>query len=278
MRVLVEPNVLAEIPHTETYTETESHLLGRVVDFVITLGGDGTLLHVSSLFKEDVPPVISFHLGTLGFLMPFNVEDYQEALSNVIKGEFLCTNRMRLVCDIYHKQQIGTNQPSKSFQVLNEVTIHRGSNPHSTVINCTVNGHMLTDIIGDGLIVATATGSTAYSLSCGGPMVHPCINCILITPIAPSSLSSKPALLPDDSILMLNISQKGKSFATTFDGTKTIKMEQGEHILIRKSLYPLLTINKTNETTDWVHGNGKLKEMSERSSFWNQNVHTTSAN
>ncbi|GAM26457.1 hypothetical protein SAMD00019534_096310, partial [Acytostelium subglobosum LB1] len=206
LRVLVEPNVLAtvESSHIESYSDEERHMLGKVVDFVITLGGDGTLLHVSSLFREDVPPIISFHLGTLGFLMPFNVEDYQDAISNVIKGEFLCTNRMRLTCDIYQKQQLGTDQPSKSFQVMNEVTIHRGSNPHSVVINCTINGHMLTDIVGDGLIVATATGSTAYSLSCGGPMVHPCINCILITPIAPSSLTSKPSLLPDDSVLKLN--------------------------------------------------------------------------
>ncbi|KAK5574998.1 hypothetical protein RB653_010253 [Dictyostelium firmibasis] len=323
MRVLVEPNVT--IPseaqsYLETYSEEESHLLGKVVDFVVTLGGDGTLLHVSSLFKQDVPPIISFHMGTLGFLMPFSVENYQESITNVIKGEFLCTNRMRLICDIYSKQQplhpilspnipqltpfdtsIYTNNNNnnnniisnnnnnnnnndemkliKSFQVLNEVTLHRGSNPHLTTINCTINGHNLSDIVGDGLIVATATGSTAYSMSCGGPMVHPCINCILLTPICPSSFSSKPALLPDDSILrLMMISQKGRSISATFDGTRSIKIEQGDYMVIRKSQYPLLTINKTNETTDWVHGNGKLIEMSEKSSIWNQNVYTTSAN
>ncbi|KAM9971576.1 hypothetical protein ACTFIW_011558 [Dictyostelium discoideum] len=313
MRVLVEPNVT--IPseaqsYLETYSEEESHLLGKVVDFVVTLGGDGTLLHVSSLFKQDVPPIIAFHLGTLGFLMPFSIENYQESITNVIKGEFLCTNRMRLICDIYSKHPIlSPNIPQltpidisnnnnnninnnnnlnnnneemkliKSFQVLNEVTLHRGSNPHVTTINCTINGDNLSDIVGDGLIVATATGSTAYSMSCGGPMVHPCINCILLTPICPSSFSSKPALLPDDSILkLMMISQKGRSISATFDGTRSIKIEQSDYIIIRKSKYPLLTINKTNETTDWVHGNGKLIETSEKSSIWNQNVYTTSAN
>ncbi|EGC34248.1 hypothetical protein DICPUDRAFT_18795, partial [Dictyostelium purpureum] len=280
LRVLVEPNVIISSESTsllETYSEEESHLLGKVVDFVVTLGGDGTLLHVSSLFKHEVPPIISFHLGTLGFLMPFNIEDYQESISNVINGGFLCTNRMRLICDIYSKQPITSSHPpttpttnivspsisigevhstqpivKKSFQVLNEVTLHRGSNPHLTTINCTINGHTLSDIVGDGLIVATATGSTAYSLSCGGPMVHPCINCILLTPICPSSFSSKPALLPDDSVLKLNmISQKGRSISATFDGTRSVKIEQGDYLVIRKSLHPLLTINKTNETTDW---------------------------
>eukprot|EP01132_Coremiostelium_polycephalum_P010930 gene10930-13387_t len=274
LRVLVEPTVSLNdnSNNLETYSEEESHLLGKVVDFVITLGGD----------------------GTLGFLMPFNVEDYQESISNVIKGEFLCTNRMRLLVDVYNhhhhhhhhnqqqqqqQQQQQKQQQYKTYQVLNEVTLHRGSNPHSTTINCTINGHMLADIIGDGLIVATATGSTAYSLSCGGPMVHPCINCILITPIAPSSLSSKPSLLPDDSVLKLNISKKGRStFSITLDGTRSVKMDHGDYIIIRKSPHPLLTINKTNETTDWVHGNGKLIEMSEKSSNWNQSIHTTSAN
>ncbi|KYQ91192.1 NAD+ kinase family protein [Tieghemostelium lacteum] len=285
LRVLVEPNVYSSLHGTSvgTYTEEDSHNLGKVVDFVITLGGDGTLLHVSSLFKEEVPPIISFHLGTLGFLMPFKVEDYQDAIKNIMSGEFLCTNRMRLICDIHHQKSVNNNSQnsssSSSFQVLNEVTLHRGSNPHSTTINCIINGHVLSDIVGDGLIVATATGSTAYSLSCGGPLVHPCINCILITPIAPSSYSSKPSLLPDDSILTLNISQsKGKSISATFDGTKSIKVEQGDYLVIKKSLYPLLTINKTNETTDWVHGNGKLIEMSDKSSIWNQSIYTTSAN
>ncbi|GAM26456.1 hypothetical protein SAMD00019534_096320, partial [Acytostelium subglobosum LB1] len=74
------------------------------------------------------------------------------------------------------------------------------------------------------------------------------------------------------------ISQKGKSFTTTFDGTRSIKMEHGEHIIIRKSFYPLLTINRHNETTDWVHGNGKLIEMSGNYTFWNQSTHSTSAN
>ncbi|KAF2078113.1 hypothetical protein CYY_000584 [Polysphondylium violaceum] len=299
MKVLVEPNAIngTDPSCVETYSEVDGHLLGKVVDFVITLGGDGTLLHVSSLFKEEVPPVISFHMGTLGFLMPFSIDEFKESLSNVIKGDFLCTNRMRLTCDVVSEQPklINNNNSNnnnnhsnidqsqqlitKTFQVLNEVTLHRGSNPHLTTIKCTVNGHNLSDFIGDGLIIATATGSTAYSLSCGGPMVHPCINCILLTPIASSSFSSKPALLPDDSVLKLNmISQKGRTISATFDGTRSVKIEQGDYLVIRKSTHPFLTINKINETTDWVHGNGKLVEMSEKSSIWNQSVYTTSAN
>jgi len=184
----------------------------RAVDFVVTLGGDGTILHVSSLFNHCVPPIISFSMGTLGFLLPFHIKDYQTALNDVIRGDVSLLLRMRLACSVWAKNGTRIKRTSGleigDMQAMNEVNLHRGRYPHLTNIECFVDGQYLTNAVADGLIVATPTGSTAYSLSAGGPIIHPSVQNILLTPICPRSLSFRTIILPPTSKIQMRVSNE----------------------------------------------------------------------
>lgn len=289
MRVLVEPQAISNSPFVQTYSETEKAHLNRVVDFVITLGGDGSLLHVSSLFanippeEPPPPPILSFHLGTLGVLMPFEIGEYKEAITSMIQGGFSCTPRMRLYGEIFRHDFVSTTTHHVvGSEVLNEITIHRSTHPLATTIQCTVNGHALATVVGDGLIVATSTGSTAYSLWCGGPMVHPGVSGMLLTPISPRGIA-RPALLPEgihptmrcvspctlDAVVRLGIAPTGRATASvSFDGNPAIHIDRGDIVRIRRASHPLYTVARISPTADWVQGNHKLIDQAEVASAW----------
>jgi NAD kinase len=262
--VLVEPEAAADSQYVHTYDESEKSQLNNTVDLIITLGGDGTLLHAASLFSQipstslPPPPVLSFHLGTLGVLMPFDIEDYCEVITQVLKGGFLCTPRLRLIADIFRLQG-GTATRVEGHEILNEITLHRTEHPLATTIHCTVNGHSLATVVGDGLIVATATGSTAYSMWCGGPMIHPALGGMLLTPISPRGIA-RPALLPENAVLRLSVAPTGRATASvSFDGSAAMHLGHGDAVRVRKSPHPLYTVARTSTTADWVKGNYKLQ-------------------
>ncbi|XP_043702949.1 NAD kinase 2, chloroplastic-like isoform X2 [Telopea speciosissima] len=179
MNVLVEPDIhdiFSRIPgfgFVQTFYIQDTSGLHERVDFVACLGGDGVILHASNLFRDAVPPVVSFNLGSLGFLTSHNFEDYRQDLRQVIHGNntldgVYITLRLRLRCEIFRN---GKAMPGKVFDVLNEVVVDRGSNPYLSKIECYEHGRHITKVQGDGVIVATPTGSTAYSTAAGGSMV-----------------------------------------------------------------------------------------------------------
>ncbi|ORX42136.1 hypothetical protein BCR36DRAFT_166608 [Piromyces finnis] len=200
----VADNLIKTIPFIHVLQDKKEY--PKIVDFVITLGGDGTILHTSSLFPKEVPPIISFSLGTLGFLLPYNIKHYKEGISNVIKGNTKLLLRMRIAVSIHDKNNeiIKLNEINQ-IHAMNEVSLHRGRNPSLTSLKCYVDDEFFTNSVADGLIVATPTGSTAYSLSAGGPIVHPSVQSLLLTPICPRSLSFRPALLPPYSTIHLSV-------------------------------------------------------------------------
>ncbi|OMP05429.1 putative Inorganic polyphosphate/ATP-NAD kinase [Corchorus olitorius] len=221
MNVLVEPDVhdiFARIPgfgFVQTFYSQDTSDLHERVDFVACLGGDGVILHASNLFRDAVPPVVSFNLGSLGFLTSHTFEDYRQDLRQVIHGNntaegVYITLRMRLRCEIFRN---GKAVPGKVFDVLNEVVVDRGSNPYLSKIECYEHDRLITKVQGDGVIVATPTGSTAYSTAAGGSMVHPNVPCMLFTPICPHSLSFRPVILPDSARLELKIPDDARSNA-----------------------------------------------------------------
>lgn len=207
-------NLAASCPELVSASPEEKELLAKKIDFVVTLGGDGSILHVSSLFDRGaVPPVLSFSMGTLGFLLPYDVRGYKKALEDMVRGDVSLLLRMRLrqtshrkggesFCQVEEKEEGGC----ADVHLMNEVTLHRGREPHMTKIDAYVDGQHLTQAISDGLIIATPTGSTAYSLSAGGPIVHPSVQSLVLTPICPRSLSFRTVLLPSDSVIQLKVS------------------------------------------------------------------------
>ncbi|EGV59980.1 ATP-NAD kinase [Yamadazyma tenuis ATCC 10573] len=206
-------------------------------DVLMTIGGDGTILRAVSQFSNfNVPPILSFSMGTLGFLLPFDVGSYRARVDELFANRLRVLQRSRLECHV-----IGTH-PSEArvnmVHAMNEITLHRGSNPNLISLDVYVDGECLTSTTADGIIVSTPTGSTAYSLSSGGSIVHPSIRGLLLTPICPRSLSFRPLILPSTSDIMIRLSQKSRNVSVklTIDGIELSDMRHGDEIHIRKQL------------------------------------------
>ncbi|XP_056651995.1 NAD kinase isoform X2 [Monodelphis domestica] len=192
--------------------------ISNQIDFIICLGGDGTLLYASSLFQGSVPPVMAFHLGSLGFLTPFNFENFQSQVTQVIEGNAAIVLRSRLKVKVVKELRekkgpvlqngidengvlapgLDKDSPKHmvNYQVLNEVVIDRGPSSYLSNVDVYLDGHLITTVQGDGVIVSTPTGSTAYAAAAGASMIHPNVPAIMITPICPHSLSFRPIVVP----------------------------------------------------------------------------------
>lgn len=217
VNVIVQPDVAEEIsddfksplngdpnrPHV-LYTGTPENIVSRT-DLLVTLGGDGTILHGVSMFGNgQVPPVLAFSLGTLGFLLPFDFREYKEVFQKVKSSRAKCLHRTRLECAVIRN---GTDNPVV-LHAMNDIFLHRGNSPHLANLDIFIDGNYLTRTIADGVALATPTGSTAYSLSAGGSIVSPLVPSILLTPICPRSLSFRPLILPHSSHIIIKVSSK----------------------------------------------------------------------
>lgn len=249
-----EGNLASTYPELISAEPQDKEALAQKTDFVITLGGDGSILHVSSLFDRGaVPPVLSFSMGTLGFLLPYDVKGFKSAIEDMVNGNVSLLLRMRLrqtshrkdgsaFCQIRDQRDQGG---CYDVHLMNEVTLHRGREPHMTKIDAYVDGQHLTQAISDGLIIATPTGSTAYSLSAGGPIVHPSVQSLVLTPICPRSLSFRTVLLPSDSVIQLKISDDSRSPAElTVDGRISKFLQPGEYLQVSMSPYPIPCVSR----------------------------------
>jgi NADH kinase len=218
------------------------------IDLVVTLGGDGTILHASSLFSVGaVPPVLSFSMGTLGFLLPFHIDDFSKALASVFQGKATILNRMRLACTFYDKDSEKMGKDTDDWQVMNEIALHRGASPHLNTIDIFVDGQHLTEAVSDGFIVSTPTGSTAYSLSAGGPIVHPSLSALVLTPICPRSLSFRPLVFPSSSSITLRIGDRSRASAgVSMDGRVSHVLNPGESVTVQASPFPVPCINRSS--------------------------------
>ncbi|KAF1851171.1 NADH kinase-like protein POS5 [Cucurbitaria berberidis CBS 394.84] len=258
--------------------------LSDKTDLVCTLGGDGTLLRASSLFSQaaNVPPVLSFAMGTIGFLGEFKFREYKRAFREVymsgapdtystlsdslggnpprlptspedpldkplsyadIRGKAMGSNRTarillrnRLKVGVFGPdgKRIGGVEGEGDTYALNEVTLHRGSSPHLKIIDVYINNRFLTEAVADGMIISSPTGSTAYSLSSGGSIVHPLVPSLLVTPICPRSLSFRPLVLPAETPITLRLGKKnrGREVEVSIDG-KTITEKLGTGMEVR---------------------------------------------
>lgn len=209
-------------------------------DFVITLGGDGTVLYASWLFQRVVPPVLSFALGSLGFLTKFDFSNYEDTLSQAIKDGVTISLRLRFEGTVMrsHKRHddaehrdiveelIGeeaddrnTHKPDSTFEILNDIVVDRGPNPTMSTIELFGDEEHLTTVQADGICVATPTGSTAYNLAAGGSLCHPENPVILVTAICAHTLSFRPIILPDTIVLRLGVPYDARSNSwASFDG------------------------------------------------------------
>ncbi|EFJ43854.1 hypothetical protein VOLCADRAFT_118925, partial [Volvox carteri f. nagariensis] len=294
LRVVVEPHVYDEFlrgrpgyPYVYTFTASDKDRLAEYVDFVVCIGGDGVILHSSCLFKHSIPPLIAFNMGSMGFLTNHDFPNFRRDLMDVIYGGqkldsctllsldsvnsmdepgnslgVMVTLRMRLVCEIWRK---GGSGPEQSVEVLNEMVIDRGSSAFLTNIECYEKGRFIARVQADGIMLATPTGSTAYSVAAGGSMVHPNVPAILLTPVCPHSLSFRPIILPDYAELELRIPDNARCTAwVCFDGRSRQELGRGDSVKVRMSENPVPTINRTDLTSDWFDSLERCFRWSDR--------------
>ncbi|XP_010889785.2 NAD kinase b isoform X2 [Esox lucius] len=319
------------------------------IDLIICLGGDGTLLYASSLFQGSVPPVMAFHLGSLGFLTPFKFESYKTEVAKVFEGNAAITLRSRLkvkvvkdllqrtglpgqqqylglegpgcvdqdlegpgcvdqdlegpgcvdhglggpgcvdhglegpgcldqglegpgCVDLDHPDSHPEAQPDSEhnglpphdhtntepgkvtlqMQVLNEVVVDRGPSSYLSNVDLYLDGRLITSVQGDGVIVSTPTGSTAYAAAAGASMIHPNVPAIMVTPICPHSLSFRPIVVPAGVELMITLSPDARNTCwVSFDGRKRQEIRHGDCIKITTSCYPLPSICCHDLVYDW---------------------------
>ncbi|KAJ8916840.1 hypothetical protein NQ315_005847 [Exocentrus adspersus] len=240
-----------------TFKDGKDDLTDKI-DFIICLGGDGTLLYASQLFQQSVPPVMAFHLGSLGFLTPFQFDNFQEQVNNVLEGHAALTLRSRLRCIIMKKSDetdVGDKKLPKiqtNLLVLNEVVVDRGPSPYLSNIDLFLDGKHITSVQGDGLIVSTPTGSTAYAVAAGASMIHPSVPAIMVTPICPHSLSFRPIVVPAGVELKIAPSADARSSTfICFDGRYQQELHPGESLRVTTSIYPVPSICAQDQISDW---------------------------
>ena len=277
-------------------------------NMIVTLGGDGLLMHAALLFQGPMPPILCVAGGSLGFLTPFAPSEMVDAIeialglnsssspiqdakevskkqNNSLQvfppnmawyddndgylnghrdslqekfavglGDCICLSiRMRLDCRIINRDGV----VKARYNVLNEVVIDRGSSPYLAALECFCDDVHLTTVQADGIIFATPTGSTAYSLSAGSSVVHPAVPCILVTPICPHVLSFRSMVFPDHVILRCYVPNDARAEASVaFDGKHRQELHRGDSVQIRLSAYPVPTINRQDHSADWL---GSLK-------------------
>ncbi|KAF7362173.1 ATP-NAD kinase [Mycena venus] len=202
--------------------------------------------------------------GTLTYL---DIDDFAKALESVYQGKATILDRMRLACTFYNEDLSKKGDDGEAWQVMNEIALHRGASPHLNTIDIYVDGQHLTEAVSDGLIVSTPTGSTAYSLSAGGPIVHPSLSALVLTPHLPPSLSFRPLVFPSSSSITLRIGDRSRAPAgVSMDGRASRTLNPGESVTVHASPYPVPCINRSSiaeeeNDADTVHeGAGPGKE------------------
>ncbi|BHF71064.1 hypothetical protein SprV_0401411800 [Sparganum proliferum] len=237
-----------------------------LTDLVICLGGDGTLLHVTSIFQNTVPPILSFYMGSLGFLTPFNFEHFAQITRQILLEGGPCMLRSRLCCRVIRRSGSGSASLSSSedslqqsslsaYHVLNEVTFSRGNCPFLSNLILKVDGKEVTSIQGDGLIISTPTGSTAYSMSAGASILNPGVPAILITPINAHCLNCRPLVLPMDVAVEVSINPDARANVVFLSNDGRLRhrhvLRKGDRALITASHYSVPCFCSENKVADW---------------------------
>lgn len=214
----------------KTFSKYE-HLKG-IANFLLSIGGDGTLLETISLVRDSVIPILGINTGRLGFLASVSKDEIDEALNAIINDKYNLDRRTLL------HLETGSDTFGQLNFALNEMTVHAREASVMMVIHTYINDEYLNSYWADGLIVATPTGSTAYSLSCGGPIMIPDSKSFIITPIAPHNLNARPLVVSDNDIVKLKIEGRSKSFMVSLD-SRSAMIESTSELTVSKANFQI---------------------------------------
>ncbi len=210
-------------------------------DLIIVLGGDGTMIATARMVGDREVPVLGINYGSLGYLAEFRMEEMFPALASILEGNYQIDSRVMLAVELFREdEQLIHNR------VLNDVVINKSALARIIEIDASFNGQFVNSFRADGLIVATPTGSTAYNLSAGGPVVYPSMNAMVITPICPFTLSNRPIVVPDDALIELCLKTSQEEVALTLDGQVGLPLKCEDRVVIKKSRTTFKLIQPTN--------------------------------
>jgi NAD+ kinase len=223
------------------------------IDALLTLGGDGTLLRGARFLDERQVPIVGVNLGRIGFLTCCSVEEMESALERFATGEFRAEARM--VLEARAMDASGTER--RRWRALNDVVLHKGGFARVVQLRVEANGESIASYAADGIVVSTPTGSTAYSLSAGGPIVVPTVESILLTPISPHTLAMRPVVLPPSAEVVVQAVDGPEELLVTVDGQVGTTFAAGESLEMRRAEHPVL-ITRFPGTTFFARMRRKL--------------------
>jgi len=224
-------------------TFTESSGLDTTFDMFVSFGGDGTILRATTFVRDLDIPIVGVNTGRLGFLSTFKKEDVRKVVKEFVAGAYTIVERSLV--------EVSSDSDIPEFETLNfalnEITVSRKDTTSMITVETHLNGEYLTSYWADGLIVATPTGSTGYSLSCGGPVIAPMAKSLILTPIAPHNLNARPLVISDETVIKLKVSGREDNHLVSLD-SRIATVENGKEIFIRKAPFTIKMIEYTSES------------------------------
>jgi NAD+ kinase len=202
------------------------------VDLIISLGGDGTLLRAAKIAATDGIPIFGVNLGGLGFLTQIGIDNLEIFLEKIYQGKCFLDERMMLDCIVKRKEK-----EIKKFTALNDIVIGKGAFARLISLATYINDDYVITYSADGLVISTSTGSTAYSLSAGGPIVNPNINSMILTPICPHTLSARPLIIGENDQVRITLELSEEEVMVTIDGQEGFTLEPKDEVIVKKSIY-----------------------------------------
>jgi NAD+ kinase len=247
--------IFTEEPIPKIETTLLSNISPSKIDFSLCLGGDGSILRMVHRHPDMNAPILGINMGSLGFLADTPLNELFETLSLFLEGKYTIENRMMLD---------GITRKNETCFAVNEIVVHRAQNPSLVDLAIFVDGKYLNTFSADGVIFSTATGSTAYSLSAGGPILTPELEAVVITPISPHTITNRPIVLMPKNEIRVEYTSKHAPVEITFDGFTSFFMTMGEPLIIKRSTqhFRIVCMDKHDYFTTLrtkLHWTGKLK-------------------
>lgn len=224
--VLFHPALAIHIPNDPRVCRSEEELLAKS-DILVSVGGDGTFLSTVHLSHFSGKPVVGINTGGLGFLTDIGIETLEADLDRIAKGDFSTFTRMLLEAKV-----LRAGVEITSMRALNDVFVNRSDKPKLMSLKAWSGDRYISEFVADGLIVASPSGSTAYSLAAGGPIVDPSVKALLLTPICPHSLTERPLILPCDKPVRIVVSQDSAETVLSADGIDNMRLKSGDEVLV----------------------------------------------
>ena len=233
-----------ESPNIDDYRSFKTFdTLDKSFDLLVSIGGDGTILRAIIFVKDIGIPIIGINTGRLGFLATIQVNQIEKAIQNIIDGKYKISERSLLSVETTPENDSITEL---NF-ALNEIAVSRKNTTSMITVETHLNDEYLTSYWSDGLIISTPTGSTGYSLSCGGPVITPDTNSFILTPIAPHNLSARPLIIPDSTEIKLRVSGREENHLVSLD-SRIATLDNGTLITIKKANFKIKMIDLLNES------------------------------